>query len=112
MPRVLVVTFEPVETGSSSTRTTSARILIGLTLGVAGCASDTISRGREDSGVAPMDGGSNAPLALTAGMTFSYHAIVTRREASNQEETTQYTLTLTIDSVDDRGNTGDSTLQV
>lgn len=80
---------------------------------VAGCQDDTISRPRADSGVPPLDGSALEPLALEAGMAFEYRAILTRRgDGAGEEQTSIYTLVLEIESVDDRGAAGESTLQV
>lgn len=75
-----------------------------------GCEDDPINRGRKDAG-ALRDSGAKGPLLLEPGMTFTYDAILTfRAEAQGQEENSRYTLTVTIESVDDQGPDGQSTL--
>lgn len=75
-----------------------------------GCEEDPINRGRNDAG-APRDSGAKGPLLLEPGMTFTYDAILTfRAQAQGQEENSRYTLTVTIDSVDDQGGEGQSSL--
>src|SRR5690349_17261805 len=84
-----------------------------MALAASACSDDPINRPRADSGVPLGDGGSNEPLALTAGMTFTYRWTLTRRgQAANDEQTSAFTMKLTIDSVQDRGNAEESTLEV
>jgi hypothetical protein len=79
---------------------------------LAGCSSeDTIARGRGDSGVAAVDGGSYPALPLMAGWTFTYRATLTRREGRS-EKSAAYELNLTIASVEDRGAAGGSRVSV
>lgn len=94
----------------------SVAVAFGLVSVVAitasGCSDDQISRPRADSGVAPGDGGSNDPLALEAGMTFTYRGILTRRgQAQGDEQNSLWTMTVTIDSVTDPGGNGSASLR-
>ena len=79
-----------------------------LLLALGACDEETIARGRADSGVAEVDGGLGAPIALRAGWVFEYQGRATRREGRTEKES-WYSLTLTLDAVDDRGVAGDST---
>ena len=77
------------------------------------CGSDPIVRGRADTGIAPSDGGTNAPLALMAGMTFSYRGILTYREAQlGAEQNSTWTMRLMITSADDKGSQSGSERRV
>ena len=79
------------------------RAVMLTTLALVGCAEDdNIAKGRADSGLALLDGGFDQPLALMAGWTFEYQATLTKRQG-NQEQNSAYSLTLTIQSVDDQG---------
>jgi hypothetical protein len=74
-----------------------------------GCEEDIIDRGRRDTG-AINDSGISGPLPLQPGMTFTYDATLTYRSDAVREETSKYSLTVTIASVDDQGVEGDSSL--
>ncbi len=67
-----------------------------------GCEQDVIDKGRRDTGVVP-DSGLVGALPLRAGMTFTYAATLTYRSDAVAEETSLYTLTVHIASVDDQG---------
>lgn len=90
-------------------RLAAAAILGSLLLG---CEEDVITQPRPDSGVPPRDGGSAEPLPLEAGMTFTYLGQCTYRgQGAGMERNSQYRLIVTIQSVDDRGAAGPSSLQ-
>ena len=90
---------------------TPAPILGLVLLGAVACGDETFSRGRMDTGV-NTDSGMYPPLALKAGMTFTYQGeLHFRAQAQNEERDSIYTLRLTIDSVMDGGSSADSTLK-
>lgn len=68
-----------------------------------GCGEDVIGTGREDAGIGPADMGTGAPLELKVGDTFNYRAILTYRETAGAERNASYTMTVRIETVDDRG---------
>lgn len=75
------------------------------------CEDTQIIMDRPDSGSALTDGGVAGPLALERGMMFTYQGRLTARTPSlGDEKTSVYTLTVTIESVEDRGADGASTL--
>ena len=84
-------------------------LLVASSGAVAGCEDTGIATGRGDSGVAPGDAGFDGELALRAGWSFRYLATLTRREGAREAQT-GYNLTLTIDSIDDQGIEGESSL--
>jgi len=78
---------------------------------VSGCDDAQVIMNRPDSGSVNIDGGSAGPLALTPGMVFTYQGRLTARGTSQgDEKSSVYSLTVTIDSVQDEGATGDSSL--
>ncbi|MCA9551236.1 MAG: hypothetical protein KC933_14465 [Myxococcales bacterium] len=89
-----------------------AVVLSLLALTVAACEDTQLTQGRADSGVAASaDAGTDGPLPLEAGMTFTYEGRLTARGVSaGDEKSAVYTLVVHIDSVADRGAAGESTL--
>lgn len=87
------------------------RVLAVVCLGALGCEEDVINTSRADTGVITQDGGVLEPLALLPGMSFKYTAFVTQRAQDAQtERTTQFELTLTIETVNDTLGVGPSGL--
>lgn len=85
--------------------------LLSLAAGTLACEDTEIIMDRPDSGSAVTDGGASGPLALEPGMVFTYQGRLTARAPSQgDEKSSVYTLTVTIDSVDDRGAAGSSHL--
>ncbi len=82
----------------------SAFLLAALALPpLAGCEDDPFTMARADTGVLPMDGGTNGPLALEVGMTFRYQGVLTTRLSAQEEHNSTWLMTVTIDAVDDQG---------
>lgn len=85
--------------------------LLGLCALAFACDDTEIIMDRPDSGSAITDGGASGPLALQPGMTFTYQGRLTARAPSQgDEKSAVYSLTVTIDSVDDQGAAGASHL--
>ncbi len=75
------------------------------------CADTEIIMDRPDSGTIVTDAGSAGPLTLEAGMVFTYQGRLNARGVSQgDEKSAVYTLTVTIDSVQDQGLDGPSHL--
>lgn len=75
------------------------------------CADTEIIMDRPDSGTIVTDAGNAGPLALEPGMVFTYQGRLAARAVSQgDEKTALYTLTVTIDSVQDEGLNGASRL--
>jgi hypothetical protein len=83
---------------------------IALAFVLSGCPEDEITRPREDAGLGPPDAEVGAELELKPGMMFSYRGILTYRESIGMESNAAWTMDIQIETVDDRGESGDSTL--
>lgn len=81
-----------------------------LAFALAACADDEITRPREDAGIGPTDAGIAVPIELEPGMTFGYRGILTYRESLGSERNATWTMTIRIETVEDRGGDGESTL--
>lgn len=86
-------------------------LILAGTLSLAACDDDNVAGPRTafDAGTNVPTGG---PLALKAGWRFTYMATLERAFGAQNAAQSQYTMTITIDSVDDKGVTGDSTIQI
>jgi hypothetical protein len=80
--------------------------------GLAACSDDTVSKGRADTGVGGLDASSIGPLALQPPMHFVYQADLTYVSDTNEQSHSNYTLGLVIDSADDQGSQGESTISI